>query len=125
MVDTDIGFLVKRRLAVVQIRVEPGGIGDGTIIEVVSAMVVNVPLTPELYKWVATIGQNFLLGGVVIKPTDDDKLCRIFFRYAITGVDVDESELANAVGVVGDVAEQFNAEIHEKFGGERLKHFQP
>ena len=116
-IDRDEDFVVRKGSAVTFVRVREG-FGDGTLIDVKCPLVVNCPLTPELYKWVATEGQEFKLGGVWVNPNEDGKTGWIYFRYAITGDDVDESELENAVGVVAFGGDRLDNELQDRFGGE-------
>jgi hypothetical protein len=116
-IDRDEDFVVRQGSAVTFIRVREG-FGDGTLIDVKCPLLTDVPLTPELYKWVATEGQEYKLGGVWINPDENKKTGWVYFRYAITGDDVDESELANAVGVVAVGGDVLDNELRDKFGGE-------
>lgn len=119
--DPDNGsFRVYLSRVLVEVYVLKGGVGDSTVIEVSARLVTDVPLTPELYKWVATVGQNFDLAGVRIEPNDDDDTGLLFVQYSISGVDVDESELLNAVTIVCKVAKEEKIGIFEKFGGKEF-----
>lgn len=116
-IDRDEDFVVRQGSAVAFIRIREG-FGDGTLIDVKCPLLTDVPLTPELYKWVATEGQKYKLGGVWVNPDEKEKTGWVYFRYAITGDDVDESELENAVGVVVVGGDVLDNQLRDRFGGE-------
>jgi hypothetical protein len=116
-IDRDEDFVVRKGSAVTFVRVREG-FGDGTLVDVKCPILFDAPLTPELFKWVATEGQEFKLGGVWVNPNEDGKTGWVYFRYAITGDDLDESELQNAVGVVVSGGDRLDNELQERFGGE-------
>jgi hypothetical protein len=117
-VDRDNDFVVRKDSAVTFIRIREGFGDDGAIIDVKCPLLTDVPLTRELYEWAATEGQWFRLGGIVVNPDENGKTGWVYFRYAIVGDDLDESELMTAVGVVLVTSDRLDNELQEKFGGE-------
>jgi len=117
-IDRDNDFVARKDSAVTFIRVREGFGDDGTIIDVKCPLLMEVPLTKELFQWVATEGQMYKLGGVWVNPDDNGKTGWVYFKYAIIGEDLDESELMTAVGVVLVTSDQLDNELQEKFGGE-------
>ena len=73
--------------------------------------------TQDLYKWVATEGQDFAFGHVqFIHP--EGGYPELLFSHTILAVDLDESELLNAVGAVLYTSVDLDTELHQKFGGQ-------
>jgi len=117
-IDSDGDFVVRYQSAVAFVRVREG-FGDGTMVDVRCPMVTGVKITNELCRWIATEGQDFKIGGTyLMEERDDDEQCWIFFRYSLTGDDLDESELMNAVGAIVATAQKLDNELQDKFGGE-------
>ena len=117
-IDRDNDFVVRKDSAVTFIRIREGFGDDGAIIEVKCPLLMEVTLTKELFQWVATEGQRYKLGSVYVNPDDNGKTGWVYFRYAIIGQDLDESELMTAVGVVLVTSDELDNELQEKFGGE-------
>ena len=88
------------------------------VINAFCPLVVNVPLTPDVYRWVATEGQQFFFGHCQLFENDDnDKLGRILFGYSIVGNDLDPNELINLVFVAMVTGNQLDDMLKDKFGG--------
>lgn len=117
-IDRDNDFVVRKSSAVAFVRVREGFGEDGVIIDVRCPLLTNLKLSNDLYKYVATEGQWFKLGGMYVNPDDNGKTGWLFFKYSITGDDLDESELMNAVGSVVVTSDQLDNELQERFGGE-------
>lgn len=116
-IDKDGDFVVTHESAAVFVTVTEGFGDDGTIIGVECPMVVDVKVTSDLYKWIATEGQSYILGSCRLMSGDDFKTAMIAFRYNIIGDDVDESELKAAVFAVTLSANKLDDELKKKFGG--------
>lgn len=87
-------------------------------ISYVCPMVKGVRLTPEVFKWVALEGHDFRFGSVVCYADDNNETGSLFFEYSMIGVDIDESEVVNAVMFLLFVCSDLDTELKEKFGGE-------
>jgi len=88
------------------------------VINAYCPMVINVPLTPEVYKWVATEGQHYFFGRCQIFENDDNKkLGRILFGYSIVGNDLDPNELENLIFLTMSTGNQLDDMLKDKFGG--------
>ena len=82
-------------------------------------MLCGVPLTPELYKWVATEGQAYFFGhpGVVER---ENGLGDIHFRHNLLGDFLDPEELKWGVLALGDTADDLDDELQARFGGKKF-----
>jgi hypothetical protein len=86
-------------------------------ISFVCPMVRDVRLTPEVFKWVALEGHDFRFGSTVCYEDDNGSTGSLFFEYSMIGVDVDESEVVNAVMFLLLVCSDLDTELQQKFGG--------
>jgi hypothetical protein len=92
---------------------------SNVVVRAFSPLVVDVPLTADVYKWVATEGQQFFFGHCQLLEDDDNpKLCRILFGYSIVGNDLDPNELLNLVFVAMVTGNQLDNMLKDKFGGQ-------
>ena len=81
-------------------------------------MLVNVKLTPDVYKWVATEGQQFFFGHCEVIENDDDPTHgRILFRHSIVGNDLDPGELKNLLYVTMITSNNLDDKLKAMFGG--------
>jgi len=117
-IDRDNDFIIRKGSAVTFVRLREGFGDDGVVVDLRCPMLTDVPLTADLFRWVATEGQWFKMGGMYVNPDENEKTGWLYFKYSLTGDDLDESELLNAVGVVMVMADKFDNELLEKFGGE-------
>lgn len=112
-------FIISYESANVLIAVEDGLKKDDSALVVFRVpLVKKVPLTPALYQWVATDGQNFRIGGVIVLPDHSSSVGDVWFRYSIVGDDLDESELLAAVYVLLKCCDEIDNDIQSRFGGE-------
>jgi hypothetical protein len=118
-IDRDGDFIVTHESAVTFVSVYPVNEDEDAdiVIRCYSPMVKDVPLTPELTKWIAVEGQQFAFGGCYINPDDDGKNCWVYFRYSIVGNDLDPNELISAVYRTVFTANDLDDMLKEKFGG--------
>jgi len=89
------------------------------IISAYCPLVVNVPLTLDVYKWVATAGQDFSFGHCLLFPNEDNEnLGRIIFGYSIVGNDLDPNELQNLIYAVLFTGNDLDDMLKDQFGGQ-------
>ena len=110
-------FILDQNSATLVVEVVEGFGDDGTLVTFLVPMVVKVPLTPALYEWCATEGQNFKLGGTFIGQDSSDT-GSIYFSYAIVGDDLDESELMTAVFALLYCCDDLDNKLQQQFGGQ-------
>lgn len=89
------------------------------LVKVWATILVNVPRSPGLFKWVATEGQNWMLGGTRVVLGNEGE-CSLLFTYSIAGETMDPGEFKNAVMSVVTVANHLDDIAQEKFGGKRF-----
>lgn len=89
------------------------------LVKIWATILVNVPRSPGLFKWVATEGQNWMLGGTRVVLGDEGE-CSLLFTYSIAGETMDPGEFKNAVMSVVTVANHLDDIAQEKFGGKRF-----
>jgi hypothetical protein len=80
-------------------------------------MVIGVPLTQDVYKWVATEGQNFHFGSCYVTIEENPANGWISFGYSIVGNDLDQNELLSAVYRTVFTANDLDNTLLQKFGG--------
>ena len=120
-IDRDGDFVLHHESAVVfvSLRVMNDNPDANVVISAFCPLVINVPLTPDVYKWIATEGQQFFFGHCQLFVNDDnEKLGRIHFGYSIVGNDLDPNELQNLVYVAMITGNQLDDMLKDKFGGQ-------
>ena len=91
-----------------------------TIVNLFAFVLWGVKATPELFKWVATEGQEFDYGAFrVILDPEDSKNCNVQFQYRLPGDTLDPGELKNALASVAFVADGQDDLLQAKFGGKK------
>lgn len=118
-IDKDGDFVVRKNSAVVFVRTSEGFGDNGTLVEFTCPLLVGVSLTPDVYKWVATIGQQFRIGGCSVWIDNDDPTKgEIMYEYSIIGDDIDESELMAGVYATLFTCDDLDNQLRDMFGGE-------
>ncbi len=117
-IDKDNDFVVRHESAVVYVSVDEGFGDDGTIVRVFCPLVLNVPITFDLCRWISIEGQDFKIGSVILVPKEDGTSGAVYFRNALIGDDLDESELMGAVYAVAFTSDRLDNEIKDRFGGD-------
>jgi hypothetical protein len=110
-------FILEHNSARLFVEVEEGFGDDGILILFNIPMLKDVPVTPSLFEYAATEGQLFRLGGVVVGVQDGGKLANVWFKYAIVGDDLDESELMTSAYVLLVTCDNLDNQLQQRFGG--------
>lgn len=116
-IDQDGDFRISIDSAAVFVRVVE--LEDLNVIHIFSQVLTEVPLSGELYRWVATEGQQFLFCNASVREVDDHTGV-VEFQYNILGDYLDAEELRMAVRAVVSVAEEKDDELQARFGGRRF-----
>ena len=117
--DSDGDFIVEFESAHCFVELRDFELDDRQIgqIAFVCPMVRKVRLTDEVFKWVALEGHDYRFGTVVCYDNGDGT-GSLFYEYSIIGIDVDESEVVNAVMFILLICSDLDTELQQKFGGE-------
>lgn len=115
-IDRDGDFVVTKGSAVTYIKVAQFG-DDSVVLKIFCPLVRDVPMSPELCRWIAVEGQFYFLGGCYLVPSADGATTGVYFRHSILGDDLDESELLRSVAAVVVTSDQLDNEVQAKFGG--------
>lgn len=116
--DGDGDFFVNNGSSVTFIRVSEWH-DDIALIKVWSILLRNVPLTPELFRWVAVEGQEYFFGHARV-VVNDDGTGRVQFEHVLLGDYIDAEELRAAVVGIAGSSDDLDDELQAKFGGEKF-----
>ena len=117
-IDKDNDFVVHHESAVIFVSVVQGFGDDGVVVQVRCPLVVGVPITNDLCRWIAVDGQAFLLGHTWLVPDGNSGNGWVFFGHSLTADDLDESELMDAILAVGYTSDRLDNTLRDQFGGE-------
>ncbi len=93
-----------------------------TTVSVWAMVLLDVKGSNELFKWIATEGQTFLLGGFKLVLRDDG-LYNVIFQFNIPGDNLDAGELKGALAAVAITADNNDEELQSKFGGKTINDY--
>lgn len=116
-IDKDGDFVVTHESAVTYISSIQWN-DEQTIVHIKCPMLVDVPITADLTRWIAVEGQRYFLGSTYLNPNEDGKTGWVYFRHNLLGDDLDEPELMEALYAVAITSNTLDNELKEKFGGE-------
>lgn len=80
----------------------------------------EVKLTPELYKWAATDGQDKYFGSAHVYPYENGEQGNVTFEHTLLGDFLDPMELETAVAMLFVSADALDDIVHDTFGGKRF-----
>ncbi len=115
-VDRDGDFSLRQGSARVFVRVAPLG-EDRTFVAVWAETNLEVPPSPELYKFIAT-GNRYSFG--CLRCREADGKVSVIFGHSLLGDFLDPDELKMTVVVVAQTADEIDDEIMTKFGGRKF-----
>jgi len=110
-------FKIRHGSAVLFVTVSDGFGNDGTVVKMLIPLLTDVPVTNELFRFVATEGQGYMIGTLRVNVNDDQKTAWMSLEYCLSGDDLDESELIHATGALATTADDLDNELRERFGG--------
>lgn len=111
-VDRDGDFVLNNGSAVCFVSVRPLG-DENTMVRVYSLLLREVPVTPQLYEYLAT--NSFVFGAFGCAVADGK--ASINFGHTLLGDFLDPEELKLAVIMVAKTADEFDDQIKAQFGG--------
>ncbi len=124
-VDSDGDIVVQSGSAVCFIRCASFGsrgitlAGLNVVVKIGAPILWDVARTPELYEWVATEGQAFVIGHVVCYRSQEAENTNLFLEYALFGDNLDEPEIVHAVGITLSMANGLDDQLQPRFGGRK------
>ena len=106
-------FSIRFGSAVVVVSVREWGDDDATI-SVFSWVITGAEITSELMEFLLKKNYNMRFGAFSIDDEND-----IHFEHTIVGSSIDKAELQASVMGVANIADSFDDEIKERWGGNR------
>ena len=67
-----------------------------TLVYLWSPLAREVPISPELFEWVATEGRKRWFGGVAVQKNEDGKTAFVTYDHCLLGNTLDPDELSSA-----------------------------
>jgi len=112
-VDNDGDFTFRHNNTRVWASVKPFR-DDSTVVKVFAMTNLEVPASPELFKFVATEG-TYVFGHLSCRETD--KGIAVSFGHSLLGEYLDPEELKVALFMVAGIADTLDDQIKARFGG--------
>lgn len=90
-----------------------------------TAVLITAPIlravepTPELFEWVARTGGSRWFGHVEVHDDGDSGKISLIFSHTLLGDYLDQAELETAMWGILSVANGWDEELQQKFGGKR------
>lgn len=92
--------------------------GDETVLRVSAPVVLDLRVTPELCKFVATEFAGYYFGHAYLLADDDDAdIAHLYYKHSILGESLDPAELHRVIGAVAWMGDAKSKEFKERFGG--------
>jgi len=92
---------------------------SNSIVQVWAMVLMDVKPSNELYKWIATEGQEFDFGSFKIAMREDG-MSNIVYRTNIGGDNLDAGELKEALLAVASSADNNDETLKSRFGGKTV-----
>jgi hypothetical protein len=91
-----------------------------TLVLVTAPILTSVPAAPELFEWVARHGGERWFGHVeVLDDEDQPGHVNLTYSHTLLGDFIDQPELEAAMWGLLQVADRWDDELQERFGGKR------
>ena len=93
---------------------------SATVVNIFALVLFGANVSNELYKWIATEGQDFDYGAFrVFIDSENPKKCNVQYQYRLAGDHLDPGELKGALAAVAFTADNEDDELQKKFGGKK------
>jgi len=119
-IDRDGDFVIGAGSTQVFIRVLPHPNEQATLVNVMAPVLRKVPVTAELYKYVATHSDNLWFGHLAMYVDENEEFANIVLTHTLLGDYLDKDELFYAAYGIAGSADEADDMLKELFGGERL-----
>jgi len=90
-----------------------------TLVLVTAPILWNVTPTAELFEWVAREGGSRWFGHVEVHNAQESDKINLIFSHTLLGDFLDQPELETAMWGVLSVADKWDEQLQERFGGQR------
>lgn len=117
-VNKDNEFIISHGSAMVRVEVKEFA-KEQVIVHILSFVLHDFRMSPDVYKWVATSGQESWFGAFAVLGGETDKPL-IIVSHTLLGDYLDQGELENAVIMLLLVADKSDDELKSLFGGKRM-----
>jgi hypothetical protein len=118
----DDGFTFEYGSARVFVRIHAINDDQSTVVAVYAFPLREVPLTDEVYKWIATNADNYRFGHLAVYEKEDKPgVGSICFSHNLLGDFLDPEEVRWVVSAVRTSSDELDDELKAKFGGLRYE----
>ena len=93
---------------------------EKTLVKITTPILYDVPITADLYKYVALHADDWFFGSLGLWPKEDGLTGMLVMGHTLLGDYLDKDELLYAVYGVGGTADDLDDELMAQFGGTRL-----
>jgi hypothetical protein len=90
---------------------------DRTVVDFVMPLLFDVPLSPDLFRYVATHG-GYAWGHLSVEEKDGTGT--LFYTHALLGDFLDPDEFLAALGAMVNTGDDLDNELQQRFGGTRF-----
>jgi hypothetical protein len=119
-IDSDGDYVLMAGSTRTYVRIVAHNNNEATIVSVFAPILYDVPLTPELYKYVALHANDYIFGHLSLREDDGGMTGRVTMTHKLLGDYLDKEELFYAAFGIAGVADEIDDEMKTLFGGRRL-----
>ncbi len=113
-IDSDGDFHFRHGSAHIFVRVSEWH-DEETLVRVWAPTNIGIPPTPELFKYLALEGSNYLFGR--LDAIEEEGKVNVYFAHMLLGTYLDPEELKSVAAVVAKTADEIDDKIKNLFGG--------
>lgn len=94
--------------------------GESTVVSLFAPVLREVPLTPDLYRYVATGGDDWVFGHLYVEESEGATEGSLLILHKLLGDYLDKDELMYAIIGIASTADELDDKLQPRFGGKRL-----
>lgn len=117
-IDRDGDFSVPTGSTRVFVRVMAHPNGEATLVSIFAPVLTDVPLTPDLYEYVALNADSLVFGHLALHARDEKGF--LLVSYMLLGDYLDGDELLYGAFSVAGAADGLDDDLQKRFGGKRF-----